>query len=213
MAAGSVDEHARLQRLLQGMAVLLKKWGDMVEAAGLPLGQMPLPAEGDDAASPYGFRLALDAGGVDFPSRAELATSRRATARPPPEAAGDAGAGHTRNGGSDEAPEGGAAALSESPSWPAALPTRSSPVGRGRADARRSPSWTPPAEASTTRMRTPGRGSLRRTALPRRSASPRQPASPRWSASLRRSASPRRSPASPRQSRSPPRRRSPTPPP
>jgi len=38
MAGGSADEHARLQRLLQGMAVPLPKWGDVVEAAGLPLG-------------------------------------------------------------------------------------------------------------------------------------------------------------------------------
>jgi len=52
MAAESADEHARLQRLLQGMAVLLPKWGDVVEAAGLPLGQTPLTAEGDNAANP-----------------------------------------------------------------------------------------------------------------------------------------------------------------
>ena len=26
-----------------------------------------MPVEGEDAANPYGFRLALDAGGVDFP--------------------------------------------------------------------------------------------------------------------------------------------------
>ena len=92
MAAGSAGEHARLQRLLHGLAVLLPKWGAVVEAAGLPVGQTPLPAEGDDAANPYGFRLALDAGGVDFPSRAERASSRSATARTPPEAAGAAGA-------------------------------------------------------------------------------------------------------------------------
>jgi len=55
MAEGSADEHARLQRLLQGMAVLLPKWGDVGEAAGLPLGQTPLPAEADDAANLYGF--------------------------------------------------------------------------------------------------------------------------------------------------------------
>jgi len=81
MAEGSADEHARLQRLLQGMAVLLPKWGDVVLAAGLPLGQTPLPAEADDAANPHGFQLALHAKGVDFPSRAERATSRSSTAR------------------------------------------------------------------------------------------------------------------------------------
>jgi len=58
MAATRAGEHARLQRLLQGLAVLLPEWGDVVEAAGLPVGQTPLPAEGDDAANPYGFRLA-----------------------------------------------------------------------------------------------------------------------------------------------------------
>jgi len=115
MAAGSAGEHARLQRLLHGLAVFLPKWGDVVKAAGLTVGQTPLPAEADDAANPYGFRLALDAGGVDFPSRAERVTSRSATARTPPEAAGGAGAGHTRAGGSNDAPEGGAAARSESP--------------------------------------------------------------------------------------------------
>jgi len=73
MAKGSADEHARLQRLLQGMAVLLPKWGDMVSAAGLPFGQTPLPTEADDAANPYGFRLALHVKGVYFPSRAERA--------------------------------------------------------------------------------------------------------------------------------------------
>jgi len=73
MVKGSADEHARLQRLLQGMAVLLPKWGDMVSAAGLPLGQTPLPTEADDAANPYGFRLALHVKGVYFPSRAERA--------------------------------------------------------------------------------------------------------------------------------------------
>jgi len=116
MAAGSAGEHSRLQRLLHGLAVLLPKWGDVVEAAGFPVGQTPFPAEGNDAAIPYGFRIALDAGGIDFPSRAERVTSRSATARTPPEAAGGAGAGHTRGGGSDVAPEGGAAARSESPS-------------------------------------------------------------------------------------------------
>jgi len=159
MAAGSAGEHARLQWLLHGLAVLLPKWGAVVEAAGFPVGQTPSPAERDDAANPYGFRLALDAGGVDFPSRAERVSSRSATARTPPETAGGAGAGHTRGGGSDDAPGGEAAASSESPSWQAASPTRSSPGGRGRAGARRSSSWTPPAEASTTRTRTrtPGR--------------------------------------------------------
>jgi len=57
MAAGSAEERARLQRLLQGMVVPLPKWGDMVEAAGRPFGLTPFPAEGDDAANPYGFRL------------------------------------------------------------------------------------------------------------------------------------------------------------
>ena len=52
MAAGSAGEHARLQRLLHGLAVLLPKWRDVVEAAGLPVGQTPFAAEGDDAASP-----------------------------------------------------------------------------------------------------------------------------------------------------------------
>jgi len=116
MAAGSPGEHARLQGLLHGLAELLPKWGAVVEATGLPVGQTPLSEEGDDWANPYGFRLALDAGGVDLPSRAEYVTSRSATARTPPEAAGRAGAGHTRGGGSDDAPEGGAAARSESPS-------------------------------------------------------------------------------------------------
>ena len=51
MAAGRAEEHARLQRLLQGLAVLLSKWGDVLEAASLPLGQTPLPAEVDDAAN------------------------------------------------------------------------------------------------------------------------------------------------------------------
>jgi len=196
VAAESAGEHARLQRRLHGLAVLLPKWGDVVEAAGLTVGETPLPAEGADSAIPYGCRLALDAGGVDFPSRAERVTSRSATARTPPEAAGGAGARHTWGGGSDGAPEGGAAARSESPSWQAASPKRSSPGGRGRAGARRSSSWTPPAEASTTRTRTrtPGRGS------------------PGRSASRLRSASPHRS-ASPRLSPSPLRRRSPTPPP
>jgi len=185
-AAKRADEHARLQRLLHGMAVLLPKWGDVVEAEVLPVGQTPLPAEGDDAVNPYGLRIALDAGGVDFPSRAERVTSRSATARTPPEAAADAGAGHTRGGGSDDAPEGGAAVRSESPSWQAASPTRSSPRGRGRAGARRSSSWTPPAEASPTRTRTrtPGRGSPGRSASPRRASSPSRSASPRSSASL-----------------------------
>jgi len=152
MAAGSAGEHARLQRLLHGLAVLLPKWGAVVEAAGLPVGQTPWPAEGDDAANSYGFRLALDARGVYFPSRAERASSSSATARTPPEAAGGAGA----------------AARFESPSWQAASPTRSSPGGRGRAGARRSSAWTPPAEASTTRTRTrtPGRESARRAASP-----------------------------------------------
>jgi len=208
MAAGSAGEHARLQRLLHGFAVLLPKWGAVVEAAGFPVGQTPLPAEGDDAANPYGFRLALDAGGVEFPSRAERASSRSATARTPPEAAGGAGAGHTRGGGSADAPGGEAAARSESLSWQAESPTRSSPGGRGRAGARRSSAWTPPAEASTTRTRTrtPGRESPGRSASPCRKASPRRSASPRRAPSPRRSASPRRSP-------SPLRRRMPTPPP
>ena len=55
MAAGTAGEHALLQRLLHGLAVLLPKWGDVVEATGLPVGQTPLLAEGDDTASPYGF--------------------------------------------------------------------------------------------------------------------------------------------------------------
>jgi len=101
MAEGSADEHARLQRLLQGMAVLLPKWGDVVSAAGLPLGQTPLPTEAYEAASPYGFRLALDAKGVDFPSRAARATSRSSTARGPPGASGNVGAGPILGGGSD----------------------------------------------------------------------------------------------------------------
>jgi len=89
----------------------------VVEAAGLTVGQTPLPAEGDEAANPCGFQLSLDAGGVDFPSRAERVTPRSATERTPPDAAGGAGAGHTRGGGSDDAPEGGAAARLEFPSW------------------------------------------------------------------------------------------------
>jgi len=64
MAEGSAKEHDRLQRLLQGTAVVLPKWEDVVEAAGLPLGQTPLPAEVEDSANPHGFRVALDAGGV-----------------------------------------------------------------------------------------------------------------------------------------------------
>jgi len=95
MAEGSADEHARLQRLLQGMAVLLPKFRDVVSAAGLPLGQTPLPSEADDAANPYGFRLALDAKGLDFPGRAERAKSRSSKALGPPGAAGNVGAGHT----------------------------------------------------------------------------------------------------------------------
>jgi len=38
MAAGSAGEHARLQRMLHGLAVLLPKWGAVVKAAGLPVG-------------------------------------------------------------------------------------------------------------------------------------------------------------------------------
>jgi len=193
MAEGSADEHARLQRLLQGMAVLLPKWGDVVEAAGLPLGQTPLPAEADDAANPYEFRLELDAKGVNFPSQAKRATPRSSTARAPPGATGDAGAGHTRGGGVGTAFEGAAAAGSESPSWRAVSPSRSSPGMRARDDAQWAPSRSPSAEASTTRTRSPGRGSSRRA--PRRATSPHRPRS------------------APRPSRSPPRRPSPTPPP
>jgi len=179
MAEGSADEHARLQRLLQGMAVLLPKWGSVVEAAGLPLGHTPLLAEADDAANPTKSRLAMDVGGVNFPSRAERATSRSATARTPPEAARDARAGQTRGGVVEEAPEGGEAARSESPSWQAASPLRLSPGGRGRADARWSPSQSPPAEASTTRTRSLCWGSPRRTtSLRRPRVAPRQSLSP-----------------------------------
>jgi len=195
MADGSADEHARLQRLLQGMAVLLPKWGDVVAAAGVPLGQTPLPAEADDAANPYWYRLALDAKGVNFPSRAEHATSRSSTARAPPGAAGDAGAGYTRGGGIDTAPEDAAAAVSESPSWRAVSPSRSSPRGRARDDARWAPSRSPPAEASTTRTRSPGRELSRRATASRRATSPHRPR------------------AGSHRSRSPPRRPSPAPPP
>ena len=70
MAERSASTHARLQRLLQGMAVLLPKVGDVVAAAGLPLGQKHFSAKADDATNKYGFRIALDAKGVDSPSPA-----------------------------------------------------------------------------------------------------------------------------------------------
>jgi len=76
------------------MALLFPKYEDVVEAAGFPTEQAPLPAEGDDAMNPCGLRISLDAGRVDVPSRAERVTSSSATA-----------------------------ARLESPSWPAASPT------------------------------------------------------------------------------------------
>jgi len=196
MAEGSADEHARLQRLLQGMAVLLPKWGDVVSAAGLPLEQTPLPTEADDAANPYGFRLALDAQGVDFPSRADRATSRSPTTRWPPGPAGDVGAEHTRGGGIDTAREDPAAASSGSPSWRAVSPSWSSPKGRARDDAQWVPSRSLSASASTTRTRLPGRGSSRRATGSRRATSPHRPR-----AGTRRSRSPT---PPPRRTRTPP---------
>jgi len=209
MAEGSADEHARLQRLLQGMAVLLLKWGDVVSAAGLPLGQTPLPTEANDAANPYGFRLGLDAKGVDFPSRAERATSRSSTARGPPGASGNVGAGLTRGGGSDTAREDAAAAGSGSPSWRAVSPSRSSPRGRARDDAQCVPSRSPSASTSTTRSRSPGWGSARRATGSHRAPSPQ-----RSRAGQRRSRSPTPPPRrtrTPRPGRGTPRyRRGPT---
>ena len=184
MAEGSADEHARLQRLLQGMAVLLSKWGDVVSAAGLPLGQTPLLAEAEDAANPYGLQLALDAKGVEFSGRAERATSRSSTARGPPGPAGDVGAGHTRGGSIDTAREDKAAEGSEPRSWRAVSPSRSSPRGRVRDDAQWVPSRSPSASASTTRTRSPGRESSRGATGSRRATSPHPPrAGPRRSRS------------------------------
>jgi len=181
-----------------------------VSAAGLPLGKTPLPAEADDAANPYGFRPALDAKGVDFRSRAERATSRSSTARGPPGASGNVGAGHTRGGGSDTAREDPATAGSGSPSWravsssrsslrgrarddtqwvPTRSPSRSSPRGRTRDDAQWVPSRSPLASASTTRTRSPGRGSSRRATRWRWAPSPLRPR-----AGPRRSGSPTRPP-------------------